>query len=74
MTRDTAGQPAAQHRRGHHRRVVRRGTEWFEADGAVIDPQDRQTKVAREKDDDARILTELPPHWGVYSERRQDGA
>lgn len=70
----TQSQPQAQRRRGHHHRVVRQGTEWFEADGTVVDPEDRETSAARSRDDDERILTELPPHWGVYSERRQDGA
>lgn len=70
----THSQSQAQRRRGHHHRVVRQGTEWFEADGTVVDPEDRETSAARSRDDDERILTELPPHWGVYSERRQDGA
>jgi hypothetical protein len=74
VMQESSQQPAPQRRRGRHHRVVRQGTEWFEADGTVIDPQDQQTEAARERDDDARILTELPPHWGVYSERRQDGA
>ncbi len=25
----------------------------------------------RDDDDDARILSELPPHWAVFTERRR---
>ncbi|WP_432623361.1 hypothetical protein [Bifidobacterium sp.] len=52
-----------------HRRVVRRGTELFDADGVKLEPSDTLTERQREADDDKRILGELPPHWAVFSER-----
>lgn len=52
-----------------HRRVVRKGTEWFDADGVKSEPADEQTRAQRDADDDRRILGELPPHWGIFSER-----
>ncbi|RSX55007.1 hypothetical protein D2E26_1061 [Bifidobacterium dolichotidis] len=52
-----------------HRRVVRQGTELFDADGVKLEPSDIMTKRQREADDDRRILGELPPHWAVFSER-----
>lgn len=66
-------------RRGHHRRVVRPGTELFEEDGSDLGLGARQPDAAdpdgaRDDDDDDRILSELPPHWGVYAEREQSGA
>ena len=42
-----------------HKRVIRQGTELF----------DVLTERQRNADDDKRILGELPPHWGVFSER-----
>ena len=44
-----------------HPRVVRKGSELFDADGVK--------QEQRAKDDDNRILGELPPHWAVFSER-----
>lgn len=52
-----------------HKRVVREGTELFDADGVKQEPSDMMTERQREADDDNRILTQLPPHWGVFSER-----
>lgn len=52
-----------------HRRVVREGTERFDADGVKLDPEDAVSRKARLADDDKRILGELPPHWGIFSER-----
>ncbi|MCI1983353.1 MAG: hypothetical protein LKJ47_01065 [Bifidobacteriaceae bacterium] len=54
-----------------HRRVVRRGTEKFDADGVKLDPEDAQTEDARLRDDDRRILTELPPHWGKFDAEKE---
>lgn len=53
-----------------HRRVVREGTERFDADGVKLDPEDAVSPRARLADDDKRILNELPPHWGIFSERQ----
>lgn len=52
-----------------HKRVVRQGTELFDADGVKLEPSDVLTARQREAEDDKRILNELPPHWGVFSER-----
>lgn len=52
-----------------HNRVVRKGSELFDADGVKLGPSDFQTLDQRSKDDDNRILGELPPHWAVFSER-----
>ena len=52
-----------------HTRVVRAGSEHFDADGVKLEPGDMRTESQREADDDRRILTELPPHWGVFTER-----
>ena len=68
------GNPPAGRRHPRHRRVVRKGTEWFDADGVKLDPEDMDSRDAKNREDDSRILTELPPHWGVYSERQQAGA
>lgn len=72
----STSQPAALSPSGRrrHPRVVRRGTEWFDADGVKLDPEDLRSEDSRDRDDDRRILGELPPHWGVFSERRQAGA
>lgn len=53
-----------------HRRVVRKGTERFDADGVKLDPSDERTAAQRDADDDARILGELPPHWAVFNDKR----
>lgn len=52
-----------------HRRVVREGNERFDVDGEELDPSDRRPKGRKQDDDDKRILSELPPHWGIFSER-----
>lgn len=52
-----------------HNRVVRKGSELFDADGVKLETSDFQTLDQRSKDDDNRILGELPPHWAVFSER-----
>lgn len=52
-----------------HKRVVRQGTELFDVDGVKLEPSDVLTARQREAEDDRRILNELPPHWGVFSER-----
>ena len=54
-----------------HKRVVRQGTELFDADGVKLEPSDVLTERQRNADDDKRILGELPPHWGVFSERER---
>ncbi|XDS45584.1 hypothetical protein QN215_07705 [Bifidobacterium aquikefiricola] len=54
-----------------HRRVVMKGTEHFDADGVKLEAGDRQTKKAKDADDDARILGELPPHWGVFTAEKE---
>lgn len=53
-----------------HRRVVRHGTERFDADGVKLEPGDMRTEQQRDADDDQRILGELPPHWAVFNEHR----
>ncbi|KAB7790918.1 hypothetical protein F7D09_0653 [Bifidobacterium leontopitheci] len=52
-----------------HKRVVFHGTERFDADGVKLEPGDMRTAQQRDADDDRRILGELPPHWGIFSER-----
>lgn len=52
-----------------HKRVVRQGSEQFDAEGVKLEMGDMQTELQRNADDDQRILSELPPHWGVFSER-----
>lgn len=53
-----------------HKRVVRQGTELFDADGVKLEPADTLTERQRADDDDRRILSELPPHFAVFSEHR----
>ncbi|OZG65918.1 hypothetical protein [Bifidobacterium eulemuris] len=53
-----------------HRRVVRQGTELFDADGVKLEPGDMVTDRQRAADDDQRILGELPPHWAVFNDKR----
>ena len=55
-----------------HRRVVRKGTERFDADSAFMDSLDRQNEGDRRSEDDRRILDELPPHWGLFPAERKD--
>ncbi|EPI43991.1 hypothetical protein [Gardnerella vaginalis] len=59
------------HRRSPRRsvRVVREGSELFDADGVKLEPSDNLTAEQRNYEDDKRILSELPPHWAVFSER-----
>lgn len=52
-----------------HKRVVKTGTEHFDADGVKLEPGDRRSEKERARDDDERILAELPPHWAVFTER-----
>lgn len=54
-----------------HKRVVRQGTERFDADGVKLEPGDMQTERQRADDDDKRILGELPPHWAVFDTPRR---
>lgn len=53
-----------------HKRVVRQGTELFDADGVKLEPGDMCTEQQRQADDDRRILGELPPHWAVFESRQ----
>ncbi|NMM97080.1 hypothetical protein [Bifidobacterium olomucense] len=53
-----------------HKRVVMKGTERFDADGVKLEPGDMQTAQQRQAEDDRRILGELPPHWGIFSEKQ----
>ncbi|MCH4175593.1 MAG: hypothetical protein LKF41_07020 [Bifidobacterium sp.] len=69
MSKDYESEPAPQ-RRIHHR-VVRKGTERFDADGVKEEAADMTTKSAQDADDDQRILGELPPHWGVFSAEKE---
>ena len=55
-----------------HRRVVRKGTERFDADSAFMDSLDRQSAGDRRSEDDRRILDELPPHWGLFPAEGKD--
>ena len=52
-----------------HSRVVRKGSELFDADGVKQEPGDVQTIEQRAKDDDNRILGEITQHWVVVSVR-----
>ena len=54
-----------------HKRVVRQGTERFDADGVKLEPGDMQTERQRAADDDQRSLGELPPHWAVFDTPRR---
>ncbi len=68
-THSTPSYSATRRTARKHKRVVRQGTELFDADGVKLEPSDVLTKRQREADDDKRILNELPPHWAVFSER-----
>lgn len=71
-------------RRGH-KRVIRKGTELFDADGMdgltgasvsgmrVADGDTRCSGGAgwREADEEERILNELPPHWGIFDAEKR---
>ena len=60
--------------RRKHKRVVRLGTERFNAEDMLSDfvnvdhsdPGDPVNSVDKLADDDQRILNELPPHWGKF--------
>lgn len=57
-----------------HRRVIRQGNERFEGDG--LDDQELgkhsiEPPEGKLTDDDNRILSELPPHWGLFSAERE---
>lgn len=56
-----------------HRRVVRLGTEKFNVDGDEqdFDPEDAFARQHKDLDDDARILRELPPHWGTFDAEKE---
>ncbi|MFT8592395.1 MAG: hypothetical protein ABF747_02120 [Bifidobacterium sp.] len=71
MNDESEGDQAAGRSKRRHRRVVLRGTERFDADGVKLEAGDMQTKKAKDADDDARILGELPPHWGVFSAEKE---
>lgn len=66
----TQGYSASRRTPRRHRRVVRHGTERFDADGVKLEPGDMRTEQQRDADDDLRILGELPPHWAVFNEHR----
>lgn len=62
-----------------HRRSTRRGSEFFEDDSSLtgpdagVDDEDadarRDDRFVGDENDDDRILSELPPHWAVFTER-----
>lgn len=70
----TAGSGSAQSgasRRRKHRRVVFKGKERFDAEGFFDvepsdDPDALRERANKSRDDDRRILTELPPHWAKF--------
>ena len=55
--RVVSGYSATRRTARKHKRVVRQGTELFDADGVKLEPSDVLTKRQREADDDKRILT-----------------
>lgn len=71
VVRVVSGYCATRRTARKHKRVVRQGTELFDADGVKLEPSDVLTERQRNADDDKRILGELPPHWGVFSERER---
>ena len=58
VVRVVSGYSATRRTARKHKRVVRQGTDVL-------------TERQRNADDDKRILGELPPHWGVFSERER---
>jgi hypothetical protein len=54
-----------------YKRVVRAGSERFDVDGVglEVDGSDSDVPGSKQSEDDSRILRELPPHWGIFSER-----
>ncbi|MFD0704315.1 BAG family molecular chaperone regulator 5 [Alloscardovia venturai] len=54
-----------------HKRVIRQGTEWFDADGVKLDPSEAVDRLNRDAEDDQRILSQLPPHFAVFDEERK---
>ena len=71
VVRVVSGYSATRRTARKHKRVVRQGTELFDADGVKLEPSDVLTERQRNADDDKRILGELPPHWGVFSEQER---
>ena len=69
--------------RRRHKRVVRKGTELFDADGmdglsgaSVSGMRAGDTRYSsgagwREADEEERILNELPPHWGIFDAEKR---
>lgn len=53
-----------------HKRVVREGSEWFDADGVKMEPSDVLTETQKQRDDDQRILGEIPPHFAFFNEHQ----
>ncbi|TCD53719.1 BAG family molecular chaperone regulator 5 [Alloscardovia theropitheci] len=53
-----------------HKRVLRQGNEWFDADGVKLEPSDTLTDDQKSDEDDQRILNELPPHFAVFNSKR----
>ena len=62
--RVVSGYSATRRTARKHKRVVRQGTELFDADGVKLEPSDVLTERQRNADDDKRILGELPPALG----------
>ncbi|MBR2673475.1 MAG: hypothetical protein IKE32_02710 [Aeriscardovia sp.] len=60
---------AGKRKRRAHRRVIRRGTELFDVEGDDTAIRERNRNEAA--DDNARILRELPPHWGVFDAEKE---
>lgn len=54
-----------------HKRVVRKGTEKFDADGVKREMADEVPEQTKQHNDDVRILSELPPHWGVFDAEKE---
>lgn len=52
-----------------HKRAVRAGTERLDIDGVEVDASCNDVHSSKQSEDDSRILRELPPHWGMFSER-----
>ena len=65
-THSTPSYSATRRTARKHKRVVRQGTELFDADGVKLEPSDVLTKRQREADDDKRILNVFlnPQHDG----------
>ena len=70
MTNSPEGPSPLPARRKKYKRVVRKGTELFDADGVKKDQADGVTEAMKEADEDRRILNELPPHWAVFYSKK----